>query len=126
MTVAIGRVNNPDALLVLLMVGRRGASCGRSSPGAPSTSPGAGALVGLAFMTKLLQGWMVVPALAAVYLLAGPPRLGVRMRQLLIAGGRTMVAVSAAWPVAVTLWPGSKPYIGGQHQRLDLEPDLRL
>jgi 4-amino-4-deoxy-L-arabinose transferase-like glycosyltransferase len=24
-----------------------------------------------------------------------------------------MVAVSAAWPVAVTLWPGPKPYIGG-------------
>ena len=24
-----------------------------------------------------------------------------------------MVAVSAAWPLAVTLWPGSKPYIGG-------------
>ena len=24
-----------------------------------------------------------------------------------------MVAVSAAWPLAVTLWPGSTPYIGG-------------
>src|SRR5215213_4567123 len=24
-----------------------------------------------------------------------------------------MVAVSAAWPVAVSLWPGSAPYIGG-------------
>ena len=34
-----------------------------------------GVVVGLAFMTKMLQGWMVVPALAAAYLLAGPPRL---------------------------------------------------
>ena len=33
-------------------------------------------------------------------------------RQLALAGV-AMVAVSAAWPVAVTLWPGSKPYIGG-------------
>ncbi len=39
-------------------------------------------VVGLAFMTKMLQGWMVVPALAAAYLLAGPPRLLVRVRQL--------------------------------------------
>ena len=69
-------------------------------------------VVGLAFMTKMLQGWMVVPALGATYLLAGPPRLAARIRQLALAGV-AMVAVSAAWPVAVTLWPGSTPYIGG-------------
>ena len=72
----------------------------------------AGAVVGLAFMTKMLQGWMVVPALAAAYALAGPPRLPARVRGLLAAGG-AMVAVSAAWPLAVSLWPGSTPYIGG-------------
>ncbi len=111
-TVAITRVNNPDALLVLLMVGAAWCVVRALQSGATKHLAWCGALVGLAFMTKLLQGWMVVPALAAVYLLAGPPRLGVRIRQLLIAGA-TMVAVSAAWPVAVTLWPGSKPYIGG-------------
>ena len=47
-------------------------SCGRSSPAARSTWCWAALLVGLAFMTKMLQGWMVVPALAAAYLLAGP------------------------------------------------------
>ena len=72
-----------------------------------------GVLVGLAFMTKMLQGWMVVPALGAVYLVAGPPRLAVRFRQLALAAG-AMVAVSAAWPVAVSLWPSaSRPWIGG-------------
>ena len=55
---------------------------------------------------------MIVPALAAAYLLAGPPALGTRIRQLAVAGV-AMVATSAAWPVAVTLWPGAKPYIGG-------------
>src|SRR3954451_5067687 len=56
---------------------------------------------------------MVVPALAGAYLLAGPPRLLVRIRQLTLAGV-AMVAVSAAWPVAVSLWPASsRPYIGG-------------
>jgi 4-amino-4-deoxy-L-arabinose transferase-like glycosyltransferase len=63
-------------------------------------------------MTKMLQGWMVVPALGAAYLLAGPPRLGVRIRQLAVAGA-AMVGVSAAWPLAVSAWPGSAPYIGG-------------
>ena len=63
-------------------------------------------------MTKMLQGWMVVPALALAYLVAGKPRLLVRDPPAGVVGA-VMVAVSAAWPVAVTLWPGSKPYIGG-------------
>ncbi len=63
-------------------------------------------------MTKMLQGWMVVPALGLAYLVAGPPALWVRVRQLAFAF-LVMVAVSCAWPLAVTLWPGSKPYIGG-------------
>jgi 4-amino-4-deoxy-L-arabinose transferase-like glycosyltransferase len=111
-TVAIARVNNPDALLVLLLVAsafftQKAISNGRTRPLLL-----AGAMVGLAFMTKMLQGWMVVPALGAAYLLAGPPRLVTRLAQL--AGAlATMLAVSAAWPVAVSLWPGSTPYIGG-------------
>jgi 4-amino-4-deoxy-L-arabinose transferase-like glycosyltransferase len=36
----------------------------------------------------------------------------VRLRQLAVAGV-AMVGVSAAWPLAVSLWPGSRPYIGG-------------
>jgi 4-amino-4-deoxy-L-arabinose transferase-like glycosyltransferase len=111
-TVAIGRVNNPDALLVLLMVAAAWCMVRALESGRTKHLAWCGAFVGLAFMTKLLQGWMVVPALAVTYLVFGPPRLGVRLRQLLAAGA-AMLAVSAAWPVAVTLWPGAKPYIGG-------------
>ena len=111
-TVAIGRVNNPDALLVLLMVAAAALLMRALESGRTRHLAWCGALVGLAFMTKMLQGWMVVPALGAAYLLAGPPRLLTRVRQLTVAG-LTMVAVSAAWPVAVALWPGSKPFIGG-------------
>ncbi len=111
-TIAIGRVNNPDALLVLLMVASAYLVVRAIESGKTKHLAWAGALVGLAFMTKLLQGWMIAPALGAAYLLAGPPRLRVRCKQLAIAGA-TMVAVSAAWPAAVSLWPGSKPYIGG-------------
>ena len=112
-TVAIARVNNPDALLVLLMVLSAWLVMRAVESGRTKHLVWAGAVVGLAFMTKMLQGWMIVPALAAAYALAGPPRLLVRLRQLALAGV-AMVAVSAAWPVAVSLWPAaSRPYIGG-------------
>jgi 4-amino-4-deoxy-L-arabinose transferase-like glycosyltransferase len=111
-TVAMARVDMPDALLVLLMVLSAWLLQRALETGRTRHLAWCGAVVGLAFMTKLLQGWMIVPALAGAYLLAGPPRLGTRLRQLAIAGG-VMVAVSAAWPIAVSLWPGSKPYIGG-------------
>jgi 4-amino-4-deoxy-L-arabinose transferase-like glycosyltransferase len=111
-TVAVGRVNNPDALLVLLLVAAGYFTVRAIESGKTKYLLWCGAMVGLAFMTKMLQGWMVVPALAGAYLLAGPPAVWTRIRQLALAG-LTMVVVSAAWPVAVTLWPGSKPYIGG-------------
>ncbi|MET0816306.1 MAG: glycosyltransferase family 39 protein, partial [Solirubrobacteraceae bacterium] len=111
-TVAIGRVNNPDALLVLLMVGAAYLLVRALESGRTKHLLWCGALVGLAFMTKMLQGWMLLPALSAAYALAGPPRLAVRLRQLLAAGAVT-VAVSASWPLAVTLWPGDKPFVGG-------------
>ena len=111
-SIAIGRVNNPDALLVFLLVLSGYLVVRAVQSGRTRTLVWAGAVVGLAFMTKMLQGWMVVPALGAVYLLAGPPRPATRVRQLLLAGA-TMTVVSAAWPFAVTLWPGSAPYIGG-------------
>jgi 4-amino-4-deoxy-L-arabinose transferase-like glycosyltransferase len=112
-TVAMARVDMPDALLVLLLVASASLLVRAIETGRTRFLLWCGAVVGLAFMTKMLQGWMVVPALATAYLVAGPPRLLVRMRQLVFAG-LAMVAVSAAWPVAVSLWPaGSRPYIGG-------------
>ena len=111
-TVAIARVNNPDALLVLLLVASAYLVVRAIESGHTKHLVWCGVLVGLAFMTKMLQGWMVAPALGAAYLLAGPPALGTRVRQLALAGA-AMVAASAAWPVAVSLWPGAKPYIGG-------------
>src|SRR4051794_28478610 len=112
-TVAMARVDMPDALLVLLLVASAWLLVRAIETGRTKFLLWCGAVVGLAFMTKMLQGWMVVPALAAAYLLAGPRRLLVRVRQLVLAGV-AMVAVSAAWPLAVSLWPAdSRPYIGG-------------
>src|SRR4051812_25729917 len=111
-SIAIGRVNNPDALMVLLLVLSGYLTVRAIQSGRTLTLASAGVVVGLAFMTKMLEGWMVVPALGAAYLLAGPPRPAARIGQFAIAGA-AMVAAGAAWPLAVTLWPGSTPFEGG-------------
>src|SRR4051812_32072552 len=111
-SIAIGRVNNPDVLLVLLLVLSAYLVVRAIQSGRTRTLALAGAVVGLAFMTKMLEGWMIVPALGAAYLVAGPPRLAVRLGQLAVAAV-TMVVVSAAWPAAVSLWPGAAPFEGG-------------
>src|SRR5919202_1151695 len=85
-TVAMARVDMPDALLVLLMIASAWLLVRAIETGRTRFLLWCGAVVGLAFMTKMLQGWMVVPALAGAYLLAGPPRLPLRIGQLALPG----------------------------------------
>ena len=114
------RFNNPDAMLVLLMTA--GAyfvvrSIEKPSEGVKSHALRwlllAGTAIGFAFLTKMMQGLLVLPAFGLVYLLASPNKLLTRIWHLLAALGA--VIVSAGWFVAlVALWPaGSRPYIGG-------------
>jgi 4-amino-4-deoxy-L-arabinose transferase-like glycosyltransferase len=110
--IAVARVNNPDALLVLLLVLSAYFTVRALESGRTKHLVIAGAIVGLAFMTKMLQGWMIVPALALAYAGFAPVGVRTRVRQLLMAGA-AMVLASVAWPLAVSLWPGAKPYIGG-------------
>ncbi len=72
-----------------------------------------GALLGLGFLAKMMQAFLVVPGFAAVYLLAAPTPLRRRIGQLL-AGGVALVAAAGWWVAIVALWPASsRPYIGG-------------
>jgi 4-amino-4-deoxy-L-arabinose transferase-like glycosyltransferase len=84
----------------------------------------AGALVGAAFLTKMLQAFIVLPAFGLVYLLCAPTTFWRRVRQ-----GVTMAAalvVSAGWWVAIIeLMPASaRPWIGGSHTNSILELTL--
>ncbi|MEO3860190.1 glycosyltransferase family 39 protein [Acrocarpospora sp. B8E8] len=113
------RFNNPDALLVLLMVAGAYAIVRAVESGATKWLVWAGVFVGFGFLAKMLQALLVVPVFALVYLIAGPPKLGRRILQLLLAG--VALVVSAGWYVAVVeLVPASaRPYIGGsQHNSL--------
>ncbi|MDJ0438467.1 glycosyltransferase family 39 protein [Rhodococcus qingshengii] len=111
------KFDNPDALLVLLMtlagyfVIR--AMCTAIGRRAAMWVALAGVALGFAFLTKMLQGLMVLPAFGAAYLIAGQVRLRTRLVHLVI--GAASVVISAGWWVlAVWLWPAdSRPYIGG-------------
>ena len=83
-----------------------------------------GTLVGFAFLTKMLQAFLVLPPLALVYLIAAKPTIGKRLGHLLVAFG-SMIAAAGWWIAIVELWPASsRPYIGGSQNNSILELTL--
>ncbi|NKQ56913.1 glycosyltransferase family 39 protein [Amycolatopsis sp. K13G38] len=107
------RFDNPDALLVLLLV--TGACCTVRAieKAGPKWLVFAGVAIGFGFLTKMLQAFLVLPAFALAYLIAANTSLGKRLLHL--AAATVAVLVSAGWFVAlVEIWPASsRPYIGG-------------
>jgi 4-amino-4-deoxy-L-arabinose transferase-like glycosyltransferase len=73
----------------------------------------AGVWVGLGFQAKMMQAWMIVPALAIAYLLAAPADLARRVWHVGVAGV-VMLAVSLSWIALFALTPASdRPYVDG-------------
>jgi 4-amino-4-deoxy-L-arabinose transferase-like glycosyltransferase len=107
------RFNNPDAFLTLLLAGAAYATIRALEAGKTKWLVLAGTLIGFGFITKMLQAVILMPVIGLVYLLAGPPKLGRRIVQLLW----TVVALLASagwWVAAVELTPARlRPYIGG-------------
>ena len=115
------RFNNPDALLVLLLVLGAYAVVRALERGHTGWLALAGACVGFGFLAKMLQAFLVVPAFALVYLVAAPGSLRRRIGQLLVAGA-AMVAAAGWWVAIVELIPASsRPFIGGSQTNSVLE-----
>ena len=118
------RFNNPDALLVLLMTAAAYGTARAIESGRTRWLLLAGGLLGLGFLTKMLQAFLVVPGFGLAYLIAGPPRLRTRVWQLLAALGALIVA-AGWWVAAVMLTPAaSRPYVGGSTNDSILELTL--
>ena len=120
--VLIFRYNNPDALLTLLLVGAAGAFLRSLEHGRVRWVVLSAILVGLAFNTKLLQAYLVLPAFAITYLIAAPGTIGRRLGTLAIALVAVLVS-SLWWVIPVELMPASAhPFIGGStnNSALDL------
>jgi 4-amino-4-deoxy-L-arabinose transferase-like glycosyltransferase len=126
-TVALDRGNISDSLMILLLV-----LAADAVSGAIVAEPGRGRLgrlllagfwVGLAFQAKMIEAWLVLPALALAYLLDGrgpangrESRGAWRRAGQLAAGGVVTAVVSLAWMTAVSLVPAtSRPYADGSH-----------
>ena len=107
------RYNNPDAVMVLLMTAAAYCTVRALTHAGPRWIALAGVALGLAFLAKMLEGLIIVPALGVAYLIAAPTAL--RRRLVHLVGALAAFAVSAGWFVVLTLaWPASsRPYIAG-------------
>ena len=120
------RFNNPDALLVLFLIGATAATLRalESPERAVRWLVLGGSLIGFAFLTKMLQAFLILPPLALVYLIAARVSIPKRIGHLLIAFG-SMIAAAGWWVAIVSLWPASsRPYIGGSTNNSILELTL--
>lgn len=113
-SVLVFRYNNPDAMLILLLVGAAVATLrALDSERAGAWMLGAGALVGLGFLTKMGEALMVLPALSLTYLVFSEAPLLRRVKHL-VGAAAALVASAGWWVAIVTLWPAaSRPWIGG-------------
>ena len=107
------RYNNPDALLVLLLVVAAYCMVRATQQGSMRWVALSGSAIGFAFLTKMLQAFLVLPALSLVFLVAAPMTFRKRIGALLV--GAVVAVFSAGWYIAlVSLWPAdARPYIAG-------------
>ena len=107
------RFNNPDALLVCLLVASAYCLVRALERGSSRWLIGVGTLIGFAFLAKMMQAFLVVPGFALVYAVAAPTTVRRRIAQLLAAGA-AMIASAGWWVAIVALWPASsRPMIDG-------------
>ncbi|MCV7343602.1 glycosyltransferase family 39 protein [Mycolicibacterium rhodesiae] len=116
------RFNNPDALLVLSLVVAAYATL-RALDGDAAWwwMPLAGVAVGVGFLAKMMQAFLVLPALGAVYLVAAAVPLRTRLVRL-AAAVAALVASGGWYLLLVAVWPATaRPYIGGSQHNSILE-----
>jgi 4-amino-4-deoxy-L-arabinose transferase-like glycosyltransferase len=111
--VLIFRYDNPDALLTFLLVAAAWALGRGIEGGRLRWALLAATLVGLGFLTKYLQAYLVLPAFALTWLLCAPVSLPRRIGGL-VASGIAVLMASGWWVAIVEVIPASaRPYIGG-------------
>ncbi len=118
--VASSRDNNVDLPLILLMLLACGAVLHAIRKGGWWSLLASAGLVGLAFNTKTLAAYLVVPGIAVAYALCAPDPIVKRLLKL-VAAGALMAVVSFAWIAYVEATPGSKrPYVGGSTNNTEM------
>jgi 4-amino-4-deoxy-L-arabinose transferase-like glycosyltransferase len=107
------RFNNPDSLLVCLLVAAAYCLVRALETASTRWLVAVGTLLGFAFLTKMLQAFLVLPGFTLAYAVAAPTPILRRVRQLLV-GGLAVVVSCGWWLAIVALWPvSSRPMIDG-------------
>ncbi|HME02339.1 MAG TPA: glycosyltransferase family 39 protein [Solirubrobacteraceae bacterium] len=118
--VAVSRDNSVDSLLILLMILACEAGLRAAETGRWRALLLCGVLVGLAFNTKTLAAYLVVPGIVLAYAVCAPGSL-IRRGTQLVAGGLLMLAVSFSWITFVELTPASaRPFVGSSTNNTEL------
>ncbi|WP_284979101.1 glycosyltransferase family 39 protein [Arthrobacter sp. fls2-241-R2A-200] len=115
------RFNNPDAMLTLCLVLAAYLTTRAIEKAGWKWLAAAGAVIGLAFLSKMLQGFLIVPGLALAYVWAAPTTLRNRILHLLGAAGG-IVVVAGTYIAIFQLTPASaRPYMAGSETNSFLE-----
>lgn len=115
-TVALNRGNISDTDMVLFLVLAANSVSAAIVTGRLRSLIFAAVWVGLAFQTKMVEAWLVLPGMGLAYVLGSTRPITMKLRQLLVAGLVAVVA-SLAWMTVVTAIPqSSRPYIDGSQQ----------
>ncbi len=110
-SVAVDRSNYADSCLVLVLMMATWAVSLAAERGSLPLLLTSAALLGIAFNTKMLVAFGVLPAFFLVYLLGAPLARRTRLRHL-VASFAVLMVVSASWGLVVDLTPPDRrPYV---------------
>jgi 4-amino-4-deoxy-L-arabinose transferase-like glycosyltransferase len=113
-TILLNRGNISDSLLILLLVLAADATTSAFMTGRLQSLVLAGVWAGLAFQAKMLQAWVVLPALFLAYILAAPVASLERRVGHVALSLLAVLTVSLSWMCVVSLVPAQdRPYVDG-------------
>ncbi|WP_123026887.1 ArnT family glycosyltransferase [Mycolicibacterium stellerae] len=109
----IFRFNNPDALLVLVLTVAGYCLIRAVESASWRWLALVGVATGAAFLTKMGEGFLPLPAFAATYLFLAPTTWRRRLLHLL-GGTAALIATAGWWVLTVAVIPATaRPYVGG-------------
>ncbi len=112
-TVTLNRGNIPDTLMILLLVLAADSTVTAVRTGRWRSIVMAGVWTALAFEAKMLEAWLILPALGLVYLIAGREKIWPRLGKIVVLG-LVVLVVSMSYLVFVQLTPASsRPHVDG-------------
>lgn len=120
-SVAVDRTNNLDSILIFALLLATWAFVRAVETGKWRHLLIGAALIGVGFNIKMLQAYLIVPALFGLYFLSADLPWRKKFTQVM-AAGMLALAVSLSWAAVVDLTPADqRPYVGGSETNSVLE-----